>query len=228
MLTIGSALATLPPVGRLVGLGSAVLMTLSLVACGDKGGADDLPAFQAGTDRPSTSESGDAEPAGTPTLDPGAPLPAKGALLGDPKNAIKVGRTVTGDRDKEAVQTAYLAFWAERAKALRLAKADITAIRAVSGGVAADRIISSVNELKAKKQHTEGGSTVNVQTVTVKGTTAKITDCFQDTSANRTADGKVAEQPKLDVSKLAAGLEKQGDVWKVTSLDLTQIRSCKH
>jgi hypothetical protein len=209
-----------------VGLGAAVLMTCALVACSDKGG-DDLPEFQAGADGPSSSASGDAEPAGTPTLDPAAPLPAKGTKLGDPKNAIKVGRTVTGDKDKEAVQTAYLAFWAERAKSLHLVKADITAIRAVSGGVAADRIISSVNELKAKKQHTEGGSTVNIQTVTIKGTTAKITDCFQDTSINLTKDGKPAEQPNLGINQLGADLQKQGEIWKVTTLDVTKIKTCK-
>jgi hypothetical protein len=226
MQTIRTALATLPRVGRTLALGSAVLMALTLVACGGKDDTD-LPSFDGAADGPSSSESSAAGSGGTPAVDPASKLPAEGTKLGDAKNAITVGRTVTGDPAKEAVQTAYLAFWAERAKSLRLAEADAAAVRAVSSGVAADRIFSSVNELKKGKNHTEGGSTVNIQTVTVKGSTARVTDCFLDTSINMDADGKPVEQPNLGINQLAADLEKSGATWRVSNLEETKIKSCK-
>jgi hypothetical protein len=210
----------------MVTLGSAVLMTLALVGCGGEGDSD-LPEFSGAPGGQSEGESEAPEPAGTPVVDPASPLPKRGTEVGDPKNAITIGRTITGDADKEAVQTAYLAFWAERAKSLRLAEADTTAVRAVASGVAADRILASARELAEKKQHTEGGSTVNIQSVEITGSTAKITDCFKDDSINLTAAGKPAERPNLGIDQLAAELVKEGTTWRVTNLVQTTLKKCK-
>jgi ABC-type phosphate transport system substrate-binding protein len=106
-------------------------------------------------------------------------------------------------------------------------EADTTAVRAVASGVAADRILASARELAEKKQHTEGGSTVNIQSVEITGSTAKITDCFKDDSINLTAAGKPAERPNLGIDQLAAELVKEGTTWRVTNLVQTTLKKCK-
>jgi hypothetical protein len=63
--------------------------------------------------------------------------------------------------------------------------------------------------------------------VTIKGATARVTDCFLDTSINLDADGKPVEQPNLGVNKLAADLEKSGATWRVSNLEETNIKNCQ-
>ena len=200
-----------------------MLLAVAVAGCGDDD--SDLPEFTGAEEDPAASAS--ASPGGTPAVDPAGELPKEGKKLGDPKNAITVGRTIAGDAEKKAVQLAYLAFWAERAKALRLAKVDQAALEKVAGGIAAERVVFSVDELAEKKRHTEGGSTVNIQAVTVKGTKATLTDCFQDRSVDLDVKGKPVQVPNLGVIQFGAELTKAGSGWRVTDLRETKIKACR-
>ncbi len=195
-------------------LGSALLTTAALAGC--SGGDDsDLPEFT-GADDPAATASATPTPLPDPVDAIGATLPAKGTELGDAKNPITVGRTVGGGGDKEAVQIAYLAFWVERARALRVVHVDDAAIAKVATGDAADRVASSVQELEQKKRHTEGGSTVNVVALKVSGATATITDCFLDRSTDRDAKGNSVEAPNFTPVAITATLARSGDGWRVS------------
>jgi hypothetical protein len=186
-------------------------MVMAVTGCG--GGDDgDLPDFS-GTDAGGSSASASAT---TPAPDPveavGAKLPAKGSELGDDKNPVTVGKTLKGN---EKVQIAYLAFWVERARALRAVQVDDAAIAKVAVGDAASRIVTSVRELQEKKEHTEGGITVNVVALKVDGAKATITDCLLDRSTNRKANGDAVEAPSFAPVPLTATLEAKGDGWRV-------------
>ena len=208
---------------RWAGLFLGGLIVAAVTGC--NGGDDgDLPAFGGAAD---SSASATAIESPVPTVDAKGPLAAVGDKLGDTKNAITVGRTVRGDAEKEAAQQAYLAFWALRATSLSRVEVDRAALDAVATGPAAAGVVESVRELESKKQHTEGGSTVNVQTVTVTGTTAKITDCFQDRSVDFSADGKPQDVPDLSVVPFGAELVKAGGGWRVSQLSRTKIKNCK-
>ena len=206
-----------------MGLFLGGLIVLAVTGCGG-GDEGDLPAFD-GPGGSSASASASESP--VPTVDVEGPLAAKGDKLGDRKNAITVGRTVRGDAEKEAVQQAYLAFWALRATSLSRVEVDQAALDAVATGPAAAGVVESVRELESKKQHTEGGSTVNVQTVTVTGTTAKVTDCFQDHSVDFSADGKPQDVPDTSFVPFGAELVKSDGGWRVSQLGRAKIKSCK-
>ena len=209
---------------RLAGPLTALLVTLALAACGGDDGSD-LPAFTGGEGGSTAS----ASPSATPLPDPieaiGATLPAKGTKLGDGKNPITVGRTVPGDGAKEAVQIAYLAFWVERARALRVVRVDDAALDKVATGDAADRVVFSVRELAEKKRHTEGGSTVNVVALKVEGGRATVTDCFQDRSTDRDAKGNAVESPDFEPVPITATLELRGN-WRVNRVVPAKKSAC--
>ena len=205
-----------------------MLVTLALAACGGDDGSD-LPEFTGGEGGPAATASASATPLPDPIDAIGATLPAKGTKLGDEKNPITVGRTVAGDGAKEAVQIAYLAFWVERARALRVVRVDDAALDKVATGDAADRVVFSVRELADKKRHTEGGSTVNVQKVTVTGAEATLIDCFRDTSLNMTASGKPAEQPDpgRSISVFEVDLVQSASAWKVSQVSEGTYKNCR-
>jgi hypothetical protein len=211
-------------VRRLLAIGTALVATVALAGCGD-GDDSDLPAFtgEGGTAAPSASSTATPDPTGGT----GGPLPKKGEELGAAKNAITVGRVVRGDAEKEAVQQAYLQFWATRATALYEAKLDNAAVTAVATGDAAASVVRSVRAVAEKKHHTEGGSTVNVQTVAVEGSKATLVDCFRDRSLDLTADGSPAEQPDFGLSVFEVSLVKAGDVWKVSAVGDSDFSKCR-
>jgi hypothetical protein len=200
-----------------------VLVTLALAACGDDDGSD-LPEFTGG-EGPTASASASATPLPDPIDAIGATLPAPGTKLGDDKNPITVGRTLAGDGAKEAVQIAYLAFWVERARALRVVRVDDAALDKVATGDAADRVVFSVRDLADKKRHTEGGSTVNVVALKVEGARATVTDCFQDRSTDRDAKGNAVEAPDFEPVPITTTLELSG-TWRVSRVVPAKESAC--
>jgi hypothetical protein len=231
MQTFRTVLATLPRVPRQVTLrlaaGTAALMTAAALTGCSGGDETDLPTFSGagGSSQPS------ATPTPTPLPDPieaiGTALPKKGTELGDDKNSITVGRTVSGGGERDTVQIAYLAFWVERARALRVVHVDDAALAKVAVGDAAERVVLSVRELQGKKQHTEGGSTVNVVALKVAGSTATITDCFLDRSTDRDAEGNAVEAPDFAPVPITATLEQAGGAWRVNRVVPAKKSACQ-
>jgi hypothetical protein len=204
-----------------VGLFLAGLTVVAVTGCagGDDG---DLPDFS-GTPGGGPASASATTPAPDPVEAVGKTLPAKGTELGDDKNSVTVGRTAKGN---EPVQIAYLAFWVERARALRAAQVDDAALAKVAVGDAASRIVTSVRELVAKKQHTEGGLTVNVVALKVDGATATLSDCLLDRSTNRKANGDAVEAPSFAPVPLVTTLEQTSDGWRVRKVTNGKASAC--
>jgi hypothetical protein len=205
-----------------VGLFLGGLIAVSVAACGGDDSSD-LPAFSGTEPGSSPSASVSVTPAPDPVEVVGATLPKKGTELGDEKNQVTVGKTLKGN---DKAQIAYLAFWVERARALRVVQVDDAALAKVAVGDAATRVVSSVRELKEKKQHAEGGLTVNIVALKVTGATATITDCLVDRSSNRKANGAAVEAPDFTPIPLTATLEQQGEGWRVRRVANAKASAC--
>lgn len=147
------------------------------------------------------------------------PIPKAGTPLGPKGNSIKVGNMAAGGSDEQAVLRAYLKFWVERAKALRLAKVNKTALAKVAVDEAAAGVVQNVADLARGRQHAEGGSTVNVTEVKIEGENATLKDCFEDRSVVVASDGeKVDPPPGVTVTSYTVTLRRDGDRWRVTKL----------
>jgi hypothetical protein len=210
-----------------VGLCVSALIVTGAAGCGDKDDGD-LPSFSGAQGGSSPSATVSVTPAPTdPVAAIGAKLPKKGTELGDPKNPVKVGKTVSGDATSQAIQVAYLAFWVERARALTVGQVDETALGKVAVGDAATRVVTSVRELQQRKLHTEGGTTVNVVALKVAGSRATITDCFLDSSTNRKANGDAVETQDFAPTPLSVNLEQSGPSWRVSRLTVLRKNPCR-
>jgi hypothetical protein len=203
-------------------------MVAVLGAIGCSGDDSDLPEFSGGSPGGSAA-TGTAEPgaSGSAAAGVSAEVPKRGTKLGDEDNAITVGKMAKADAAEEAVQAAYLAFWVERARALRLAKVDRAALDKVASGEAVRDVTKIVSDLAAEKQHAEGGSTVNVRTTKVSGGTATLTDCLQDLSVTVDAEGDPLDAPDLQPVPFTATLVKGTDGgWRVTELVQGEVKNC--
>jgi hypothetical protein len=201
-----------------------MVAVLGVTGCG--GDDSDLPEFSGGSPgasaTPSAAVGGGSSGSGIEEI---VDVPKRGTEIGDEDNPITVGQMAKADGDGVAVEVAYLRFWVERSKALRQAKVDQAALNRVATGDAAERVLSSVKALADKQQHAEGGSTVNVQSVKVKGETATLTDCFQDRSVVVDAQGKKDESaPTLSLYNVR--LEKRTDTWVVSRLEKSGTPVC--
>lgn len=201
-----------------------MVAVLGVAGCGEDDA--DLPEF--GGSSPGASASGSVVP-GAGSSGSAAEItsvPKRGTKLGDEDNAITVGKMAKADAAEEAVQAAYLRFWVERSRALRQGRVDQAALNKVATGDAAERVVSSVAALAEKRQHAEGGSTVNVQTVKVDGETATLKDCFQDASVAVDAQGREVDKGAPVFSLNTVKLVKRTDTWLVSQLDKSGTTAC--
>jgi hypothetical protein len=195
-------------------------MVAVLGAIGCSGDDSDLPEFSGGSPGGSAA-TGTAEPgaSGSAAAGVSAEVPKRGTKLGDEDNAITVGKMAKADAAEEAVQAAYLAFWVERARALRLAKVDRAALDKVASGEAVRDVTKIVSDLAAEKQ--------NVRTTKVSGGTATLTDCLQDLSVTVDAEGDPLDAPDLQPVPFTATLVKGTDGgWRVTELVQGEVKNC--
>lgn len=210
-------------------LTAAALLLAGPVLAGCNGDDTGVPEFTPPTGTPTSSPSASATTA-APGATAGAlgdTVPKRGTSLGPEGNPIKVGMMVKAASDAErAVQLAYLRFWVERARALRVAKVDEQALAKVATGDAAERVRSSVHDLAAEKQHAEGGSTVNVRSVKIDGRQAKLVDCFQDFSVAVSAKGKRQGSPDLGVLVYEVTLTGGDGGWLVSEVARDPKASC--
>jgi hypothetical protein len=116
------------------------------------------------------------------------------------------------------VQLAYLRFWVERARAVRLAEVDDAALAKVATGDAAERVRSSVRELAAEKHRAGGGATVNVRSLKLSPSKATLVDCFQDFSVRVDAKDRPLEAPDLGVTPFTVALVSVDGGWRVREL----------
>jgi glucose/arabinose dehydrogenase len=167
-------------------------------------------------------ETNPTETPSTPTEAPTTPITSgpSSPSAGPASKTVAVHRrkVTAATAEQRAIADAYLNYLLVRLRAYNKAAVDQDAIGRVAAGTALTQVTSAVNDLKAKKHHTIGEVWVDIPTITLKGKTASLRSCLDNTTIDVDEAGKPVE-PLTPYFVVTATLQKAGGtVWLVDSV----------
>jgi hypothetical protein len=200
-----------------------VVLLLAPVGCSGDSDSGGLPTL-GGQSNPTET------PTGTPTEAPTTPVTTgpTSPPAGLPSKVISVHRrkVTVATADQRAAADAYLNYLLVRLTAYNKASVDADALGRVAAGQALTEVTAAVNDLKAKKHHTIGEVWVDIPTVTVKGATASLRSCLDNTTIDVNEAGKPVEEPKPYYIVTATLKKAGGTVWVVNNVSFDE-KQCR-
>jgi hypothetical protein len=209
---------------RLPAAAAALLLFVSLAAC-SKDKPSGLPTLTPGGDDP-TSSSGTALPSTGPTvaetpITTGPTSPSAGPPSSTGVHAAKI---VTSTPDQKAVADVFLRYLALRLAAYNKAEVDLDAMSKVATGQAISGVRAAVEQLRSKKHHTIGELYVGIPGVVVKGSTATMRSCMDNTTIDVDQSGKPVETPVPYFTVNSTFEKAGGTVWVVKTVRFVELR----
>jgi hypothetical protein len=213
---------------RRVSVGVTTLLTAVLLAgCG--GGGDDtggLPTL--GPESSGSSQNVTTAPEETPTAPPSTPVTTgpTSPSAGPPEKTVAVHRrtVVATKAEQKAAADAFLQYTVVRLLAFNRAAVDLDALARVASGQAFAVVKGQVTELQSKKWHTIGELWVDIPAITVKGTTATLRVCMDNTTIDVDKAGKPVEPPVPYYAATATLKKAGGQIWVVDNVAVVQQR----
>ena len=205
---------------RLPAAAAALLLFVSLAACG-KDKPSGLP----------TLTPGGGDSSGTPTETTGTPT---GAATTGPSattlpDTVSVHRRkiVTRNPAEAAVADAFVDYITVRLTAYNKVQVDLNALARTSTGKALNEVRSDVSGLKSHKLHTIGEVWIDISPVVVSGQTATVTSCMDNTTVDVDAKGKPTDVPKPFYNITSTLQQAGGKVWVVSAITFGGQKPCK-
>lgn len=204
---------------KLAVAGAMILALVVPVGCSgdDSGGLPTLGGEANATEAPSTPTEAPTTPITSGPTSPSAG-PASKTI------AVHRRKVTAATSDQRAVADAYLNYLLVRLTAYNKASVDQNAIGRVAAGTALTEVSSAVNDLKAKKHHTIGEVWVDVPAITLKGSTASLRSCLDNTTIDVNEAGKPVEPPTPYYVVTATLRKAGGTVWLVDSVKFDDKR----
>lgn len=214
---------------RRIAAGAAALLAVVLPAgCGvDDAGSAPTPAgattasATAGSPQTSSTPTTLTAAPSTPITDGPTSPPA-----GPPSKVVAVHRrTVAADTaEQKAVADAYLNYVTVRLIAFNKAAVDTAALGRVASGTALSTVTGRVAKFRAERIHTIGEVWVDLPTITVKGTTASLRSCMDNTTIDVNHKGTAVELP-VPYYVATATLNQSADkTWRVATSSIKNLR----
>ncbi|WP_405055899.1 hypothetical protein OG474_24525 [Kribbella sp. NBC_01505] len=207
---------------------ATLLLVVSLAACA-KEKPSGLPTLTpGGGDSTSDSSSGTVPVSTAPTVadTPITTGPVSPSVGPPSSTGVHAGKIVTSTPDQKAVADVFLRYLALRLAAYNKVEVDLSAISKVATGQAISGVKAAVEQLRSNKQHTIGELYVNIPGVQVKGTTATMRSCMDNTTIDVDVKGKAAENPVPYFSVDSTFEKAGGTIWVVKTVRFTQVQ-CK-
>lgn len=185
--------------------------------------------------------SGDPKSSGLPSLGDSSATGGPSTTTGVPSTPITTGPTspsagpptsvgvhrrkvVAGTAEQQAVADAYLKYLTVRLTAYNKADVNLDELAKVASGQALTVVRAAVAQLQQKQHHTIGEIWVDVPTITVKGATATLKSCLDNTTIDVNEAGKAVEAP-IPYYIVTGTLEKVGGtVWVAKNVAFAEQR----
>lgn len=212
---------------RVLGGVTALVAVVSLAGCGGDDDTGGLPPLSESSSTPSQTVTTAPE---SPTTPPSTPITGgiTSPTAGPASKVVAVHRrnVVATTAEQKAVADAFLQFTVVRLLAMNRAAVDIDALGKVASGRALAQVKSAVVELQGKKLHTIGELWVDIPAVTVKGATATVQSCMDNTTVDVDKAGKPVEMPSPYYIATGTLQKAGGQVWVVENL-VVQRQRCR-
>ncbi|NEA31538.1 hypothetical protein [Streptomyces sp. SID13031] len=204
---------------------TGVMMVALVVPLGCSGGSDDGGLPTLGGDSNSTEA-----PTSAPTEAPTTPITTgpTSPPAGLPSKTVAVHRrkVTATTAEQKAAADAFLNYLLVRLTAYNKASVDVDALGRVASGKALTEVTSYVTELKSRKHHAIGEIWVDISSIAVKGSTATLKSCMDNTSLDADAAGKPVEDLVPYLSATGTLQKAGGTVWVVSNISFVEQR-CK-
>jgi hypothetical protein len=207
---------------RLPAAAAALLLCVSLAAC-SKDKPSGLPTLTPGGDDP-TSSTGATSTAPTVEETPITTGPTSPSAGPPSTTGVHAGKIVTSTPDQKAVADVFLRYLALRLAAYNKVEVNLDALSKVATGQAISGVRAAVQQLSSKKHHTIGELYVDIPGVAVKGSTATMRSCMDNTTIDVDQAGKPVESP-VPYFTVDSTFEKAGGtVWVVKTVRFAELR----
>lgn len=217
--------------GRVVA-GIGLVLTALLAGCDGGDDSGGLPTLGSDSSSPSQST---GTPTTTSSATPTAPASAPSTPVTDGPTSPPVGppaKTVVVHRrnvaattaEQKAAADAFLQYLVVRLRAYHFASVDSDALGRVATGKAIAVVKGYVTELQGRKQHTIGEVWVDVSSVAVKGATATVKSCMDNTSIDVDKAGKPVQTLDPYYTATATLQKAGGEIWLVDNVAFVKQR----
>ena len=210
---------------RVFGGVTALLAVVLLAGCGGKNDTGGLPPLVQDSSGPSQSVTAAPEESTGPPTTPVTTGPTSPSA-GPAAKTVAVHRrnVVATTAEQKAVADAFLQYTVVRLLAFNRAAIDLDALARVASGPAFAVVKGQVAELQGKKWRTIGELWVDIPTITVKGTSASLRACMDNTTIDVDKAGKPVEQPVPYYTATATLKKAGGEIWVVDTVAVAQQR----
>jgi hypothetical protein len=205
---------------RLPAAAAALLLLVSIAACG-KDKPSGLPTLApGGSDSSGTPTATTGTPSGPVTIDPSA------TTLPD-TIGIHRRKIATKNPTEAAVAEAFVRYITVRLTAYNKVEVDQDALAKSSTGTALNEVKADVAGLRSRKQHSVGEVWVDIAKVAVVGNTATVTSCMDNTTVDVDSTGKPSGVPKPFYNIKSTVQFVGGKVWLVSTITFRGDTACK-
>ncbi|WP_405055897.1 hypothetical protein OG474_24515 [Kribbella sp. NBC_01505] len=206
---------------RLPAAAVALMLLVSLAACGGKDKPSGLP----------TLTPGDNESSSAPTSTTGTPsapsTPSSSANTLPDSIAVHKRKISTKTPAEAAVAEVFVRYITVRLTAYNKVAVDLDALAKSSTGAALTQVKGDVAGLKNRKQHSVGEVWIDISKIAISGSTATVTSCMDNTTVDVDAKGKPTSAPKPFYNIKSTVQLAGGKVWLVSAITFKGNVPCR-